>query len=106
VELICIPNDESYPIRLYDGPFADLYDFWHLGLDYKNRLALIYLLSVSKVPTLVVLNNQNGMMITNKGMEVVESYDAIQYENVLHAWRDGSSGLGSFGTISSICEIM
>lgn len=106
MQLICIPNDESpRPTRLYDGPFSQLCDFWHIGFDYKNRLALIRLLSINKVPTLVVISNDKGTMVTNKGMEVVELYDRSQYETVLSAWKNGISGLTTLGTITSTCAI-
>lgn len=103
VQLICVPNDESsYPSRLYDGPFDNLSNFWHLGFNYHNRLPLIYLLSVTKVPTLIIVDNQTGNIVTDKGISVVESYDNRNYENLINSWRDGKSGLGYFGNIIAI----
>jgi hypothetical protein len=107
VQLICIPNDEyCLPTRLYDGPFASLSDFWHLGGDYSNRLALIRLLSVTRVPTLIIVRNVDGTVVTDQGMNVIEAFDPEQYEVILKAWRNGRSGLGYFIGNVSFCSIM
>jgi len=104
-QLICVPNNDlSYYNEDDYGFFPKLQtqtEFWSLGYNHCNRLPLIRLLSVSKVPTVIIINNQTGRMISNCGMESIEYYhrpapkDDNDYNPLFEEWRKGNCGIPS-----------
>ncbi len=51
------------------------------------------MLSISRVPTLVVINNETGRIITSKGMEAIEWCEQGKSSDVLDSWRNEKSGV-------------
>lgn len=79
---------------------CELQDAFDTG-DFLFILLIIYLchsfppnetaslLSVQRVPTAIVVRNDNGQKVTDLGMEGIEAYGV----GIIDAWRDGTSGL-------------
>jgi len=119
--LICIPNNEiptdnmtpdnvyhNYPNDEMMGFFPYLIsqtEFWHLGYDHANRLGIIRLLAVSVVPTLAIIDNKSGKMITNRGMEAIEYNQQCSPSIVVDAWRNGENPIPVLARVTSSCVI-
>ena len=63
------------------------------------------MLSISEVPTLVVINNKTGKVITLKGMEAIEWSEEGKPSLTFEKWRNGSSAVPLSATISKSCSI-
>jgi len=119
--LICIPNNEistedmttdnvyhNYSNNEMMGFFSYLIsqtEFWHLGYDHANRLGIIRLLAVAVVPTLIIINNNNGKIVSNRGMEAIEYNQHCSPNIVVDAWRNGENPIPVLARITSGCEI-
>jgi hypothetical protein len=109
-QLICIPNDniQSYS-EVENGTIMSHLksetDYWHLGFNHKNRLAIIRMLSVSQVPTLVVIENKTGKVITYNGIEAIEWSEEGQSSAVFEKWRSGNSAVPFLAILSQSCCI-
>ena len=62
------------------------------------------LLSISMVPTLVVVNNSTGRVVTDWGVQAVESYE-MDPKEVYEAWKLGRSGVPFITRVTSSCSI-
>mmetsp|Transcript_20505 Transcript_20505/g.31600 ORF Transcript_20505/g.31600 Transcript_20505/m.31600 type:complete len:240 (+) Transcript_20505:76-795(+) len=98
MECICVPNS-SYQIELFFKGTG----FWCLPLNHKNRSAIIQLLSVSQVPTIIVVNNSTGRCVTKYGLEAIESHheESSSQEELVQEWRKGLSGLSMIQTVTA-----
>jgi len=107
-QCIVIPNDNidegtGYKNFLF-AELADNTDFWHMGFDHSSRLSIIRLLSISVVPTLVVINNTSGRLVTRWGMEAIES-NLSNVDSLLRAWNNNQSGVSTLKLITSTCVL-
>lgn len=68
-------------------------EFWHLGHDHINRLAIIRMLAVSHVPSLIVIDNETGKVLTLWGMEAIET--SRTSKDLLDQWRRGNAGISA-----------
>jgi hypothetical protein len=94
---ICIPNHEDNQDLLCGGT-----GFSCLSWSHPNRAALLQLLSVSEVPSVIVIENATGRRLTDKGMIAIESNDA---QELLKRWRRQETGQTWTQTIQSGCCI-
>jgi len=88
---------------------------WHMGFDHANRLAIIRILSVSVVPSLIIVNNETGEIITTWGMEAIEEWaqqkDGGREKGTRHSdfllskWRHGHSGVSICSRFLGACLI-
>lgn len=112
-QLICVPNNEipTELVKAHDefmGFFTYLAshtEFWHLGYNHASRLFIIRLLGVSMVPTLVVLDNRTGKMITNSGMQAIEYNQHRNPEIVIESWRQGENSVPFLARVAMECVI-
>jgi len=104
-QLICIPNNELSTTTGFFQYLASHTQFWKLGFDHINRLGVIRLLAVSMVPTLAVIDNKSGKMITNWGMEAIEYNQNLHPEIVVESWRQGKHSVPTFARVTSACVI-
>ena len=65
------------------------------------------MLAVSVVPSLIVVNNQTGRIVTSWGMEAIESAsdDEVGCEKILDEWREGRSGVPLTTKVMNTCTI-
>lgn len=89
-QVICIPNDEDS--RGVDTLCTGM-GFFHMPIRHPNRRACITLLSVSRVPTVVVVNNSTGRVVTDRGLEAIEQNPL----GAVEAWNKGYSGASLLG---------
>jgi len=96
-QLVCVPNDHIRYCSGTDVEYASIMshlqsetEFWHLGFDHNNRLAIITLLCVTRVPTLIVIENRTGKVVSYKGMESVEWNSGGDSLDVIEKWRKGN----------------
>mmetsp|Transcript_3872 Transcript_3872/g.7428 ORF Transcript_3872/g.7428 Transcript_3872/m.7428 type:complete len:339 (+) Transcript_3872:327-1343(+) len=94
-------------------------EFWHMGYDHINRLSMIRMLSVSVVPTLIVIDNDSGRVVTMRGMEAVEYACSVsdmeqqqeqqqrqeQCEKLLEEWKQGKSGIPWMYSVVNSCVV-
>jgi hypothetical protein len=62
------------------------------------------MISASKVPSLFVINNHTGRIVTDLGMEAVEC--CVNVKETLECWRSNSSGIGIGTRLLSQCVLM
>lgn len=120
IQLICVLNDEinlsatGFRNELRNGPPNILSHLvsetacWCLGYDHINRLAMIRMLSISMVPSLIVINNETGRVITSCGMEAIEgsAVDDHGSKHLLAQWRKGNDGIPFSTKIINSCSII
>lgn len=82
VQCICVPEADDI---LLQGT-----GFYNLPWLHPNRSALLMLLGVTQIPTVVVVNNQDGRRITDQGLAAIEKNDPTE---LLERWRRKESGL-------------
>ncbi len=60
------------------------------------------------VPSLVVINNKTGRVLTSGGMEAIEASAAHAdgSKHLLEQWRKGHSGVQFCAKISNFCTIL
>lgn len=110
LQLICITNDNVCSIRneyMNYSIFSHLAsetEYWIMPFEHANRLAFIRMVSASKVPSLFVINNRTGRIITDLGMEAVECCTNVK--ETIECWRSNSSGVGITSRIMSQCVLM
>jgi len=51
------------------------------------------MLSISRVPTLVVISNKTGKVITSNGMEAIEWCKEGQSHHVIDSWMRGETAV-------------
>ena len=73
----------------------------HTFRDYSPLF--IRMLSVSVVPTIIVLHNKTGKVITSWGMEAIESNN--DPKRIINDWRIGNSSVPFHVRLTSTCEI-
>ncbi len=71
------------------------------------------MLSVSAVPTLVVINNKTGSILTSWGMEAIECWsqhtdrsNGKSNHKLLEHWRKGNSGVSYCTKVAGVCAIL
>mmetsp|Transcript_42 Transcript_42/g.112 ORF Transcript_42/g.112 Transcript_42/m.112 type:complete len:279 (+) Transcript_42:112-948(+) len=70
-KIICIPNhpatstDEILPYLRHTG-------FFHLPFHHSSRLPLLHMLNATRVPSMIVLRNDSGRIVTQYGWEAIE----------------------------------
>lgn len=59
------------------------------------------------VPSLIVIKNQTGRIVTSWGMEAIESAsdDEVGCEKILDEWREGRSGVPLTTKVMNACTI-
>jgi hypothetical protein len=62
--------------------------FYHLPFHHPKRLALLRLLNATRVPSIIVVDNCSGRIVTQYGWEAVER----EYSGKLKKWTDGNNG--------------
>jgi hypothetical protein len=78
--VICIPNHpksaQNESILLHSG-------FYELPFHHPKRLVLLHLLNASRVPSILVVENSNGKILTQFGWEAIEreGYDGGKLDN-------------------------
>ena len=97
VRCICVPNDAGR-----DGASALCRGtgFLCLPFGHENRLAVVRLLSATRVPSVIVVDGKTGRKVTDLGMEGIEARPASE---IIDAWRAGGSGLGLAAVGCAIC---
>uniref|UniRef100_A0A7S2DZ02 Uncharacterized protein n=1 Tax=Helicotheca tamesis TaxID=374047 RepID=A0A7S2DZ02_9STRA len=100
-QCICIPNDST--VSGYETLCSGM-GFWCMDFQHCNRLGIIRLLSVSVVPTVVVVNNATGRTVTDLGLDAIIHHDDSY--TLLNAWRKGESGVNMFVRATSSCSVM
>lgn len=110
LQLVCIPNNStcSNSNECMDhsvfSHLASEVEYWVMPFEHANRLAFIRILSASKVPSLFVINNHSGRIVTDLGMEAVECCTNVK--ETIECWRSNSSGVGISTRILSQCLLM
>lgn len=89
-QCVCVPNDA---INEQAESVCRGTGFYCLPFYHANRAAIIRLLSVSMVPTVVVVNNSTGSRITDHGMQAID----MNRDGAVEAWRSGGSGVALLG---------
>jgi hypothetical protein len=102
VQCICISNDNTYTCNDDDNYLKNSdrgshrrsnllcgTGFFELTWDHPNRDIILHLMGVTKVPTVVVISNHNGIRRTDRGMEDIEL--GIDIDDLLERWRNPSS---------------
>ena len=64
------------------------------------------MLSISRVPTLVVIENKTGKVITLNGMEAIEWSEPDKLSSLIEDWRKGRSGVPLTARILNGCNII
>ena len=63
------------------------------------------MLSISRVPTLVVIENKTGKVLTFHGMEAIEWCELDKSVHLIESWREGKSGVPLAAHIVQGCNI-
>ncbi|KAL7464883.1 hypothetical protein ACHAXS_005213 [Conticribra weissflogii] len=69
--IICIPNHPATSAEQI-LPFLRHSGFFHLPFYHSSRLPLLHMLNATRVPSLIVLRNDCGRIVTQYGWEAVE----------------------------------
>jgi len=85
-KVICIPN---HPTQSHGGSILTNTGFYELPFHHSSRLHLLHLLNARRVPSIIVVQNKNGRVITSWGWEAIEKegYDGGR----LDQWIDKNS---------------
>lgn len=61
------------------------------------------MLSVTMVPSIVVVNNKTGRIITSLGVDAIENAldDASGCKQLLNLWRNGKSGVPIYSKLTN-----
>ena len=66
------------------------------------------MLSVAVVPSLIVINNKTGRIVTSWGMEAMENtldHEGGGCEKILDEWRENRSGVALSTKLMNACTI-
>ena len=63
------------------------------------------MLSITRVPSLVVIDNKTGRVITSNGLEAVEWCSEGKSSSVFSSWRNGESAVPWRASVSQLCSI-
>ena len=58
------------------------------------------------VPTLVVINNSTGKIITNCGMEAIEYNQHHNPKLAVEAWKQGNDSIPFYARVATKCMIL
>ena len=66
------------------------------------------MLSASTVPSVIVINNKTGKVVTRQGVEAIEASgkNAAGTKFVLDDWRNGRAGVSITSRILNCCNIL
>ncbi|KAL3767351.1 hypothetical protein ACHAWO_007294 [Cyclotella atomus] len=67
--IICVPNQST---QSHIGSILSNTGFYELPFNHPSRLTLLFLLNTKRVPSIVVVKNSNGKVITPWGWEAIE----------------------------------
>ena len=68
--VICIPNHSTENNR--NSSMLHNTGFYELPFDHASRLTLLHLMNATRVPSIVVVRNNTGRIITHLGWEAIE----------------------------------
>lgn len=67
--IICIPNQST---KINNTSILSNSGFYELLFDHPSRLSLVHLLNATRVPSMIVVQNSTGRIVTRYGWEAVE----------------------------------
>lgn len=67
--VICVPNQST---QNHNVSILANTGFYELPFNHSSRLALLFLLNAKRVPSIIVVQNNNGRIITPYGWEAIE----------------------------------
>jgi hypothetical protein len=67
--VICVPN---HPTQSHNASMLLNSGFYELPFHHSSRFTLIHLLNVSRVPSIIVVKNNTGRIISSLGWEAIE----------------------------------
>eukprot|EP00542_Grammatophora_oceanica_P009559 CAMPEP_0194032590 /NCGR_PEP_ID=MMETSP0009_2-20130614/5500_1 /TAXON_ID=210454 /ORGANISM="Grammatophora oceanica, Strain CCMP 410" /LENGTH=210 /DNA_ID=CAMNT_0038673077 /DNA_START=247 /DNA_END=879 /DNA_ORIENTATION=+ len=81
--------------------------FYVVEWSHPNRSALIQFLAVTRVPSVIVVENRSGRRITDWGMEAIDarSDSAGGTKEMFEAWRRRGSGLPLCSALTTACTL-
>lgn len=63
------------------------------------------MLSITRVPSLVVIENKTGRVITSNGLEAIEWCSVGNSSFIFSSWRNGESAVPWAASISNVCSV-
>lgn len=97
--------DESVPYQMHSFSQGRWFFLPSSSPDSRSDVEMLRLvLCVHITPCVIVVNNSNGRVVTDLGIQCIDSYSDSPH-TIIEAWRQGNSGLSSFQIISLYCTL-
>lgn len=94
--IICIPNQST---ETNDVSILASTGFFELPFDHSSRSVLLHLLNASRVPSIIVVQNSNGRVVTPYGWEAIEREGTDG--GVLNQWIERNAFMAKKGISQS-----
>ena len=97
--------DESVPYQMHSFSQGRWFFLPSSSAGSRSDVEMLRLvLCVHTTPSVIVVNNTDGRVVTDLGIQCIDSYSDSP-RTIIEAWRQGNSGLSTFQIISLYCTL-